>query len=224
MVRCEECLRANPPTRVNCLYCATVLPTNETTVHLQKPALRPLEIWEQGYNNILWPLPANLSEPDLNEAADMLRLTSTDLARILELRMPLPVARPATLDEALLVQRRLEHLGIETRILADSDLGMEETGTTRVRAIEFDDDGIRAFQTPETPAIHIQWCDFALLVAGRLISRRVEVEEQKGTRPDDSIVGSSEFFTDEPAGACLRPIASQQIVSISVAWEKPRVF
>ena len=35
-------------------------------------------------------------------------------------------------------------------------------------------------------------------MAGRLISRRVEVEEQKGTRPDDSIVGSSEFFTDEP--------------------------
>lgn len=198
MVRCEECLRANPPTRVNCLYCAAALPINETTVHLQKPALRPLESWEQGYNNILWPPPANLGEPALTEAATLLRLTSTDLARILEFRMPLPVARAATLDEALLVQRRLGPLGIETRIVADAELGAEESGTTKVRAIEIDDTRIRAFQTPETPPLDIQWSDFDLLVAGRLISRRVEVKEQKRARPDKSIVDSSEFFTDEP--------------------------
>jgi hypothetical protein len=197
MVRCEECLRANPPTRVNCLYCATVLPTNETTVHLQKPALRPLETWEQGYNNILWPSPANLGEPGLTEAATLLRLTSTELARILEFRMPLPVARAATPDEALLVQRRLEPLGIVTRIVADAELGVEETGTTKVRAIEIDETGIRAFQTPETPAIHIHWSDFDLMVSGRLITWRVEVKEQKGARPDNSIVDSSQFFTDE---------------------------
>lgn len=198
MVRCEECLRANPPTRVNCLYCAAALPINETTVHLQKPALRPLESREQGYNNILWPPPANLGEPALTEAATLLRLTSTDLARILEFRMPLPVARAATLDEALLVQRRLGPLGIETRIVADAELGAEESGTTKVRAIEIDDTRIRAFQTPETPPLDIQWSDFDLLVAGRLISRRVEVKEQKRARPDKSIVDSSEFFTDEP--------------------------
>jgi hypothetical protein len=198
MVRCEECLRANPPTRVNCLYCAVPLPTNETTIHLQKPALRPLESWEQGYNNILWPPPANPGDPGLTEAATVLRLTATDLARILEFRMPLPVARAATLDEALLVQRRLGPLGIETRIVADAELGLEESGTTKARAIEIDDTGIRAFQTPETPALDIQWSDFDLLVAGRLISRRVEVKEQKGARADNSIVDSSEYFTDEP--------------------------
>jgi hypothetical protein len=197
MVRCEECLRANPPTRVNCLYCAAALPINETTVHLQKPALRPLESWEQGYNNILWPPPANLGEPGLTEAATLLRLTSTDLARILEFRIPLPVARAATLDEALLVQRRLGPLGIDTRIVADAELGLEESGTMKVRAIEINDVGIRAFQTPETPALDIQWSDFDLLVAGRIISRRVEVKEQKGARSDNSIVDSSEFFADE---------------------------
>ncbi len=198
MVRCEECLRANPPTRVNCLYCAAVLPTDETTVHLQKPALRPLEKWEQGYNNILWPPPANLGEPGPIEAAALLRLTTADLARILEFGMPLPVARAATLDEALLVQRRLEPLGIVTRIVPDAELGPEEAATTKVRAIEIDDTGIRAFQTPETPAIHIQWSDFKLLVAGRLITRRVELKEQKGERSEHTIVDASEFFTDEP--------------------------
>ena len=198
MVRCEECLRANPPTRVNCLYCAAVLPTDETTIHLQKPSLRPLEKWEQGYNNILWPPPANVSEPVLIEAAALLRLVMADLARILGLEMPLPVARAATLEEALLVQRRLVNLGIGTRIVPDAELGAEETPSTKVRAIEIDDTGIRAFQTPETPAIHIEWSDFELLVAGRLITKRVELKEQNRARSEDSIVDASEFFTDEP--------------------------
>jgi hypothetical protein len=198
MVRCEECLRANPPTKVNCLYCAAVLPTDETTVHLQKPTLRPLEKWEQGYNNILWPPPANPGEPALIEAAALLRLTTADLAWILEFRMPLPVARAATPDEALLVQRCLEPLGISTRIVPDAELRGKETATTKVRAIEIDETGISAFQTPETPAIHIQWSDFELLVSGRLITRRVELKEQKGARSERIIVDASEFFTDEP--------------------------
>jgi hypothetical protein len=198
MIRCEECLRANPPTRVNCLYCAAVLPTDDVSVHLKKPSLRPLETWEQGYNNILWPSPANLKEAALTEAAALLRLTSADLTRILDFGMPLPVARAATLDEAVLVQRRLEPMGIGTRIVPDAELGSEEMMTTKVRAIEIEDSGIRASQTPETPALHIEWSDFELLVAGRLITRRFEVNEQKGVRSDNSIVGSSEFFTDEP--------------------------
>ena len=198
MVRCEECLRANPPTRVNCLYCAAVLPTDETTIHLQKPSLRPLEKWEQGYNNILWPPPANVGEPGLSEAASLLRLATADLARILALEMPLPVARAATLEEALLVQRRLANLGIGTRIVPDAELGAEETPSTKVRAIEIDDTGIRAFQTPETPANHIQWAEFELLVAGRLITRRFELKEQNRAHSEASIVDASEFFTDEP--------------------------
>jgi hypothetical protein len=197
MVRCEECLRANPPTRLNCLYCAAALPTDETTATLQKPTLRPLEKWEQGYNNILWTPPANPGEPGLNEAAALLRLPADDLARILEFGMPLPVARAATLEEALLVQRRLEPLGIGTRIVPDAELGAEETANTKVRAIEIDDTGILAFQTPETPFIALQWSDFDLLVAGRLITRRVELKEQKGSRSENSIVDASEFFTDE---------------------------
>lgn len=197
MIRCEECLRANPPTRVNCLYCATVLPTDDVTVHLKKPSLRPLEKWEQGYNNILWPSPANLDEASLVEAATLLRLETPDLDKILDFRMPLPVARAATLDEALLVQRRLERLGIGTRVVPDTELGSEEMTTAKVRAIEIDDSGIRAFQTPETPPLDIEWSDLELLVTGRLMTRRVEVKEQKGARPDNSIVGSSQFFTDE---------------------------
>ena len=201
MVRCDECLRANPPTRVNCLYCGAVLPLNETTVNLQKPALRPLEKWEQGYNNILLPSPANASgdpgEARLREAADLLRLRTADLTRILSAGMPLPLARAATSDEASLVQRRLSGLGIETCVVADAQPGTEATGPIRVRAVTIDDAGIYAYQTPETPAINFLWSDFILLVLGRLIVKRVEMKEQKGARAENRILDSSEFVTDE---------------------------
>lgn len=201
MVRCDECLRANPPTRVNCLYCGAALPHDETTAGLQKPALRPLEKWEQGYNNIHLPAAANASsetgEAALREASDLLRLRPADLTRILSAGMPLPLARAATQDEAALVQRRLRGLGIETCIVADDQPGTDATGPVRVRAVEIVDDGIDAYQTPETPPFKVLWSDFVLLVPGRLIVKRVEMKEQKGARAENRILDSSEFMTDE---------------------------
>ncbi len=192
MVRCDECLRANPPTRVNCLYCGTALPHDETTANLQRPALRPLEKWEQGYNNILLPAAANVSgetgEAALREASDLLRLRPADLTRILSAGMPLPLARAATHDEALLVQRRLSGLGIETCIVADDQPGTDATGPVRVRALEILNDGIDAYQTPETPPVKLLWADFSLLVLGRLIVKRVELKEQKGGRAENRIL------------------------------------
>jgi hypothetical protein len=201
MVRCDECLRANPPTRVNCLYCAAVLPLNEINLNLQKPALRPLEKWEQGYNNILLPLPANsprdFADATLREAADLLRLRQADLAVILSSATPLPLARAATIDEASLVQLRLSSLGIDTRIMPDMEPGAEAIGPIKVRAIEIDDAGIYAFQTPEAPAIRILWSDLVLLVIGRLLVKRVELKEQMGARAENRILDASEFVNDE---------------------------
>lgn len=200
MVACEQCLRTNPPTRINCLYCGAVLPLSETTSNLQKPTLRPLEKWEKGYNNILLPNPANqsfsLTEAELAEAAGLLRVDPADLVRIASLQMPLPLARSATLEEASLVQRRLSAFRIDTRIVADSQLGADDAGSIRVRAAEIDDSGVTAYQQPGAPPMDISWSDLVLLVVGRLITRRVELRERKASG-ENRILNSSEFFTDE---------------------------
>ncbi len=191
MVACDECLRSNPPTRVNCIYCGALLPLNETTVNLQKPTLRRLEKWELGYNNFLLPpaKPAdNLPEAELADAASILKLSPTDLAGIIASGLSLPLARTATLEESSLVQRLLREFGIETRIIADEELGVNETGPTRIRAIEFDDAGLSAVQTSESPAVTIAWPDLILIVGGRLISTRVELKEQKTARAENRIL------------------------------------
>ena len=199
MVRCDSCLRANPPTRVNCLYCGVALPASETTASLQRPALRPLEEWEQGYNNILLPPAPNLGEASLAEAADLLRLRLEDLTRILNLAMPLPLARAATVDEAQLVQRRLVALGFRSIVVADRERNSDSREVIKVRAIDIDEEEIYAYQTPDAPAIQIRWTDVVLIATGRLLVRRVELKEEKGKRAENRILDASEFATDETA-------------------------
>jgi hypothetical protein len=105
-----------------------VLPQSETTVSLQKPALRPLEKWEQGYNNILLPPVVNLTAAKLAEASDLLRLRPDDLEGILSSPLPQPLARASTVDEAGLSQRRLSTLDINSCILPDADLLIDSAG------------------------------------------------------------------------------------------------
>lgn len=197
MLRCDECLRANPPTRLNCLYCAATLPHNEATAQLQKPTLRPLEKWEQGYNNILLRPVANPTEKVMAALCDLLLLQSEELSRILAAAKPLPLARASTLEEAKLIRRRLSSFGIDSSIMPDAALGTDISNVIKVRTMEFDEAGISTYQSPALPAVRICWSDLVLLVLGRLISRRVELKEQNAARSETFIVDASEFVTDE---------------------------
>ena len=118
MVKCDACLRANPPTRTNCLYCQAALPSTESGAALRKPTLRPMEAWEQGYNNVLIRREAvELPRQQLDEIAALLRLDLADIEGVLSKGDTLPVARAATVEEASLVEERLRALGVETVIV-----------------------------------------------------------------------------------------------------------
>jgi hypothetical protein len=197
MVRCDACLRANPPTRVNCLYCAAVLPHDETTAKLLKPTLRPLGKWELGYNNILLPPVANLTDANLTEIASLLKLRPEDLALILASSTPVPLARAATVDEAQLVQRSLKDLGIDSSIMPDADPGTDDPGPIKVRAVDIIETGIIAYHNPEETGTPVSWSDFELLVAGRLIVKRLEQREQRKSREENRILATNEFASDE---------------------------
>jgi hypothetical protein len=198
MVPCEECLRANPPTRVTCIYCAAPFPFSEKTANLQKPSLRPLEKWEQGYNCILLPMSRDdLADESLMEAGNLLKLTADQLKRITAAGTLLPLARAAAFDESSLVCHRLKALGIRTLVVPDKDLGMEQSPPMRVRAAEIDETGIAMYQVAGDEGVNIPWTDLSLFVAGRLVVKRVEMQERKGGRAESQILDASEFFTDE---------------------------
>jgi hypothetical protein len=196
MVRCEECLRANPPTRVNCIYCGVVLPVSEKSARLQKPALRRLEKWEHGFNCILKPATERRLSPEaLAEASDLLKLASSDLQRILSAGMPLPLARAATEGEASLISDRLAELGLETFTIPDEQLNSNER-MMRIRSAKLGKTGITGFQLSGSAGFEVLFNEIILLVKGRLFVKRVEVTERKSHRAEDQIVNASEFFTD----------------------------
>lgn len=191
MIRCEECLRANPPTRVNCLYCNVPLPVTESSARLRKPILRPLEKYELGYNVIAFPLAEELSAEALSETAALLKLKEEDLARILAQSCPLPLARTASREEAELIVERLRQLGFRVLTLRD------EGSVKRVRSLSFAEETLVINPGRLNDEVAVSWSSLVLLVPARLVERRVEVKEAKSRGPENEILDTSELFSDE---------------------------
>ena len=191
MIRCEECLRANPPTRVNCLYCNVPLPVTESSARLRKPLLRPVEKHESGYNTIVLPSDAAPSSETINEAATLLKLKEEELKQILDQERPLPIARTASREEAELILDRMHELGFRVVTLRDQGI------VRRVRSLAFESSNLVINPARPADAVAMPWSNVRLLVPARLIEKRVEVKEAKGRGPENEILDTSELFSDE---------------------------
>ena len=198
MIRCEECLRANPPTRVSCLYCVAPLPVTEAAAKLRKPVLRQPEKHQLGYNNILLPLDQVASEETIADAATLLKLSAENLQRLMSQKTPLPVARTNSREEAELVNVRLRDLGLSCVNLSDEELGLTFNGNTvkRVRSLSFDDTDVTIYQAAAEETI-VAWTDVILIMPARIFETRLEVKERKTGKSEDEILDTSEFFKDE---------------------------
>lgn len=197
MVRCEECLRANPPTRLNCLYCAATLPLSEGASDSIVPNFKPIESWEMGFNNIF--LPDSSSEPieqDLHKAANLLKLNVDEVSRLVATKSPMPLTRTATFAEASEVTRRLKELALETAIISDQELGLKQS-PIRLRALSFDENGLMPKKILQSEEPKIPWSHLVFMLTGRLSTQRVELRERKQRRGENEIIETNEFFADD---------------------------
>ena len=197
MIRCEECLRANPPTRVTCLYCVAPLPLTEAAVRLRKPDLRPPEKHQSGYNNILLPEDQALPEDVIVEAATLLKISVEKFRDLLSQSIPLPVARTASREEAELVFMRLRDLGIECLTLSDDELGLTEDAMKRVKSVFLGDEYVTLQQAGAAQETTVAWTDIVLMLPARLFESRLEITERLTRKPEKEILDTSEFFRDE---------------------------
>ena len=198
MIRCEECLRANPPTRVSCLYCVAPLPLSESSARLRKPVLRQPERHQLGYNNILLPVQSDVAIEIVSEAAALLKLSTENVEQLLSQRVPMPVARTASREEAELVTLRLRDLGLSCVTVGDEELGLASSDNVvkRVRAMSFAGERVEIFHSG-TEEAKVLWSDIILVLPARLIETRVEIKERMTRKPEKEILDTSEFFRDE---------------------------
>ena len=198
MVRCDVCLRANPPVRANCLYCAAALPAGKRVSEQRAITLKPVDEAVSGYNCIFVPSSTFSTAADkLQALAQLLKLSPDELRRIIDSRLALPLARTETREEAELVTRSLMELGLGSTVVSDAELGFSAS-IIQIRAVGFTDSGITLKQIGGDSGIEFPWSEIALIVSGRLITRRVESSEQKGKRGEKEITEAREFFADEP--------------------------
>ena len=194
MVTCPECLRANPPTRQGCLYCGAELPRSDMTAGLRHPTLRQPEKWEEGFNVVLC-RQAKTTKELLAEVAGLLRLSTEAARRILHSARPLPLARLNSAEEARLVHERLSRTGLSVIVVSDSDLLVGDENRKRVRAFDFTKDGITAHAAGSNEVWPAGWSEISLMVTGRHIERRVELEERP-KRAGSEAVEAREMIDD----------------------------
>ncbi len=175
LVACDKCMRANAPTRMNCLYCGAPLPLTEQSATRRRPALRKLEEWEQGFNVVLHPPCVKAAPETIEEIASLLRLDAARVSEIVESATTLPIARAASGEEAELIVSRLKARGLEAEVFNDDALARTPT---RVRALAFDREALVLMTTAEAEPERVAWDDVMLLVVGRIVTRRVELEER----------------------------------------------
>jgi len=157
---------------------------------LQSPAK------ENGYYIVLAPSQeCRLDESSLAEAASSLRLKVTELNRIINFAQPLPLTRMATLNEATTIANTLRALGIESMTVPNEDLHLG-VAPKKIRALELTDSSLIAIPVGGTAGISARWDDVILLVAGRLLSNRMEVEERR-RRGRNQTVDTRQLSSDE---------------------------
>lgn len=180
LVPCPACARANAPTRLNCMYCGVVLPVTEAAATLRKPALRPLEDWEQGYNIILAKGGADrAARESLGEMAAFLHLDPENLRLIFMRGGMAPLARAESMEEALLIEERMRSFQVETVVVADAALAVESMPPKRIRSLELLEEGMVGREPGAESRLPIRWDEMLLIVAGRLFVKRVEVDDLK---------------------------------------------
>jgi hypothetical protein len=201
MITCDVCLRANPPTRSNCLYCAATLPvTGKVDNARQAPGpaderIAPAKL-NSGFYLVLTPNQNKVpAESSLAVTAALLELKTAEVEIAFGLGGPVPLARMGTIAQATTLADRLVALGIGVDIFIDDTLNLDSPIQT-IRALEFMEDGLAA-TLMRGEGVSIEWDDLSLIVNGRFLVKRVEVEERQ-RRGSPKPLDSRELFSDEP--------------------------
>jgi hypothetical protein len=138
-----------------------------------------------------------LDESSFADLAMSLKLKSEELSRIIAAARPLPLARIAAADEASAFAERLRGLGMECVVISHDDLHLE-LSSTKIRALECSDDSLTAVTAVGRDRISFRWDDVTLLVGGRLVSNRLEVED-RNRRGRSQTVDSRQYSADDSA-------------------------
>ncbi len=194
LIACDACGRANAPNRATCIYCGKNLASTGVQTPLKSiPTTQTDASPDSGLVLVI-----GESKEILDEQADKLSALMQVEARALRSCIgaggPLPLLKPATVEEAARLSADLRSAGLEAMSISDQELSMA-TQFRKIRSLEIREDSIAALPKSETDC-PVSFTDVLLLVTGRVITNRVEIEEKRRRR-SVTPVDSRQFVADE---------------------------
>ena len=202
MITCDTCLRANPPTRAACLYCGADLPATSNAEALQPAGeangstAGPVANANDGYYIVLAANQTNIpTESSLSEIASLLHLKIPEVQGVLDGGRSVPVARAATPEQAAQLTEKLQALGIRADAFRNDGLDLDNRAR-KIRSLELSHDEFIGVLVSDSGKVSTSWDDLVLIIVGRLLVNRVEVEERR-RRGRAQPLGTRELFSDE---------------------------
>jgi hypothetical protein len=190
LIACEACGRTNGPNRPTCIYCGANLVTNVVAPAVAAATQPDTALAECGV--ILAINDASQLTTQIDRLSSLIDVEATLLRLCFEAGGPLPLLRPANAGEAEQISAELQAEGLQIVRISDEQLS---NTFRKIRGLEFGDDWIAPFPRSETDR-PILFTDVHLLVAGRIITNRVEVEEKR-QRKGTQAVDTRQFIADE---------------------------
>jgi hypothetical protein len=153
-------------------------PSSPATLQLA-PSVLKLEP-EQGSLSHVVILNPDTGKASLADLATTSNLTTGELETLLSSSSKgAPLYSAVDPAEAELLSKRLRGSGVETIVVADEQLDLDSQPKD-LRALEFTDDSLIGVGRRGQEKAEVKWDDVILIVAGRLHSTTVEVEEKRG--------------------------------------------
>jgi hypothetical protein len=194
MTACPACTRINPPNRFSCLYCGAALNISEirpdlTQINFQRP-----EPWEDGFS-VIYAGKGNAANEIIGRAAEILRIETDALVNLATAGAPVPIGYFKSLPDAELLAARLTEIGLECAIAGD-DLLTPQIPPTRIRSIEFFDEGIILEDFNTANKIAVGTGERVLFVAGSIFRIRSETTGKR-SKKTVKVIEASESSSDE---------------------------
>lgn len=195
MIACNGCTRANPPNRLECLYCGKPLDVKPEIARDVKVNLRRLELFERGWNVIASRGP-DMDPTVAGQIALLLGREPAEISEHLSLDLPLPVARVDSDVKADFLAAKLMEFGLDCRVVSDSGLNAENL-PVRLKRIDFGDGELDMIAFNADNVEHIPADDVVLIVKGHLISSHTDVLERKRRRGNTTVLDETSTMNDE---------------------------
>lgn len=195
MVACSKCGKQNPPNRLNCLYCGTLLELpDEIAAGLQ---FRPAEIeeWEPGVSIVL----RESVGPDLAESLASTVFMDEDLLRsVAEAEAPVPLIRVRG-DEAEKVVSRVTSAGVSAVSVDDKHLRYQQP-PTRLKGLRFGVDAVEFLFFNSDEVAKFDGSEIVLIVAGAIFKSSseatVKTKRKETKRVDEKFAASDHAVID----------------------------